>query len=70
MASDYEVAQPRTALRREELEALRRHLQRTGTLLPYLSNLDDPRWGPAHEEYERSWDEVERAFEAGGAATL
>lgn len=71
MARDYEVPPPHTALRREELEALRRHLQHTGSLLPHLSNLDDPRWGAALEEYERSWDEVERAFEAkgGGAAS-
>ncbi len=48
------------AIRREELEAMRRHLRVTATLLPHLSNLDDPGWGPAHEEYERSWDEILR----------
>lgn len=70
MARDYEVPPARTALRREELVALRHHLQRTGRLLPFLSNLDDPGWSAAHEEYERSWDEVERTFEAeGGAAS-
>jgi hypothetical protein len=61
-------APPRPAtIRREELEAMRRHLRVTATLLPHLSNLDDPAWGPAHEEYERSWDEVHRAMQGGAA---
>jgi hypothetical protein len=67
MARDYGVPPPHAAPRREELEALKRHLERTATLLPHISNLDDPLWGPAHEEYERSWDEVERALEAGAS---
>ncbi len=59
---DRELEPPRThaTIRREELEAMRRHLRVTATLLPHLSNLDDPGWGPAHEEYERSWDEILR----------
>lgn len=59
---------PPAALRREELESLRRHLQLTATLLPRLSNLDDPGWGPAHEEYERSWEGVRHAYEEGRGA--
>ena len=56
-------APPRPArIRREELEAMRRHLRVTATLLPHLSNLDDPCWGPAHAEYERSWDEILRVM--------
>ena len=54
-------------IRREELDAMRRHLRVTATLLPHLSNLDDPGWGPAHEEYERSWDEIHRAMERDAA---
>jgi len=57
------VPPPPAALRREELDELMRHLQLTATLLPRLSNLDDPGWRPAHEEYERSWAEVRRAYE-------
>jgi hypothetical protein len=54
---------PRPApVRREELEAMRHHLRVTATLLPHLANLDDPGWGPAHEEYERSWDEILRVM--------
>src|SRR5512138_1116665 len=62
---DRELDAPRThaTIRREELDAMRRHLRVTATLLPHLSNLDDPGWGPAHEEYERSWDEIRRAME-------
>jgi hypothetical protein len=70
MARDYDVQQPRTSFSRPELELLRRHLHRTGALLPHLSNLDDPRWTPAHEEYERSWDAVERAFETEGTDAI
>ncbi len=55
-------------LRREELHALRRHLQVTATLLPRVSNLDDPAWKAAHEEYERSWEEVRRPLEAEDGA--
>jgi hypothetical protein len=69
MDRDYDSPPLRPALRREELQALRRSLQLTARLLPHLSNLDDPAWGPAHEEYERSWDEMHRAFqESEGAA--
>jgi uncharacterized protein YicC (UPF0701 family) len=69
MDRDYEAPHTRVALRREELQALRRHLRLTANLLPHVSNLDDPGWPIAHEEYERSWDEVRRAFESDGAAT-
>ncbi len=55
------------AIRSEELDAMRRHVRLTATLLPHVSNLDDPGWGPAHEEYERSWDEIHRAMEHGAA---
>ncbi len=59
---------PRPAtIRREELDAMKRHLRVTATLLPHLANLDDPGWGPAHEEYERSWDEIHRAMERDAA---
>jgi hypothetical protein len=51
--------------RRDEVEALQRHLHRTARLIHHVSNLDDPDWGPAHEEYERSWDDLMRAFEEG-----
>ena len=67
---DYEAPPGRVALRREELQVLRRHLQLTARLLPHLSNLDDPGWPTAHEEYERSWDEMRRAFEPGGDAAV
>ncbi len=63
MERDYEVLPPHVTFRREELQALRRHLELTATLLPHLSNLDDPRWLPAHEENERSWDELHWVFE-------
>ncbi len=70
MEREDQVPQRRGPLRREELHALRRHLQVTATLLPHISNLDDPAWSAAHEEYERSWEEVHRALEAeDGAAT-
>ena len=68
MAGDYGAPPPRGALRRKELHALRRHLQLTATLLPHLSNLDDPGWVPAHEEYDRSWDELHRSFESESGA--
>jgi hypothetical protein len=56
---------PHGPLRHEEVQALRRHLRLTDRLLPHISNLDDPEWRPAHEEYERSWDEMERTFDGG-----
>ena len=61
---DRELEAPRThaTIRRDELEAMRRHLRVTATLLPHLYNLDDPGWGPAQEEYERSWDEIRRVM--------
>ncbi len=52
-------------LRREELDAMKRHLRLTATLLPHVSNLDDPGWRAAHDEYERSWDEIHRAMTGG-----
>jgi hypothetical protein len=63
MERDYEAPPPHGALRGEEVQALRRHLRLTATVLPHVSNLDDPGWLPAHEEYERSWDELHRVFE-------
>ncbi len=68
MAREDQVPVLHGPLRREELHALRRHLQVTATLLPHVSNLDDPGWRAAREEYDRSWDEVHRAFEAQGGA--
>ncbi|HET6414400.1 MAG TPA: hypothetical protein VFG53_20295 [Anaeromyxobacter sp.] len=68
MERDFEVPHVRSTFRGEELQALRRHMKLTARLLPHLSNLDDPGWRPAHEEYERSWDELRRAFEADGGA--
>jgi hypothetical protein len=55
---------PHAALRRTEVEALRRLLATTARLLAPLSKADDPEWARADDEYERSWLEVERAFEA------
>ncbi len=63
---DYDVPPPHTALTRAELEAFKRHLHTTARLLRDHSNLDSPGWDRAHEEYERSWAEVERAFESEG----
>ncbi len=54
-------------IRREELDAMRRHLRLTATLLPHVSNLDDPGWRSAREEYERSWEEIHLAMERGAA---
>ncbi len=64
---DRELDAPRRpgAVTREELDAMRRHVRLTSTLVAHLSNLDDPGWGPAREEYERSWDEIHRAMERG-----
>lgn len=66
MKSDYDVPSPHVALSQQEREALRRHLNTTARLLRDRSNLDDPNWEPANEEYDRSWAEVERAFESAG----
>ncbi len=63
MESEYEVPPGSGALGREELRALTRNVWLTATLLPSLSNLDDPGWRRAHDVYERSWQEVQRAFE-------
>jgi hypothetical protein len=61
---DYDAPLPHTALRREELEAFRRHLRTTARLVRDLSTADSPTWDQANEEYERSWAELERAFES------
>jgi hypothetical protein len=61
---DYDVPPPHTALSRAEFDAFRRHLHTTARLLPDLSTADNPNWDQANEEYERSWAEVERAFES------
>ncbi len=63
MERDFEIPPPRASFPREELRALIRHLRLTAALRPHLSNLDDPGWRLAHEKYERSWDELARAFE-------
>jgi hypothetical protein len=68
MKSDYDAPLPHTALRREELEAFRRHLHTTARLLRDMSVADSPTWTKADEEYERSWAEVERAFDSEGEA--
>ena len=70
MERDYGAAPPRLGFRREGLQALRRHMQLTFALAPHLSNLDDPGWRSAHEAYERSWDEVYRAFEGAAGARV
>ncbi len=67
---DYDVPLQHTGLGRGELEAFRRHLHTTALLVHDLSTADNPRWDEANEEYERSWADVERAFEAeGGSAS-
>jgi hypothetical protein len=66
MRRDYDAPPPHYALQRAELEALRRHLHLTALLVPELANADSPRWDEANEQYERSWLEVERAFEERG----
>jgi hypothetical protein len=68
MSRDYDAPPPRYALHRAELDALRRHLHVTARLIPELANADSPRWDEANEQYERSWLEVERAFEEEGQA--
>jgi hypothetical protein len=70
MKRDYDVPPPHVALRREELEAFRRHLHTTARLLRERATADSPNWERANEEYERSWADLERAFESeGGAAS-
>lgn len=68
LRADYDVPPPHYAFRRAELDAFRRHLQTAARLASVLSNVDDPGWDAASEEYERSWAEVERAFESEGDA--
>ncbi len=68
MKSDYDAPTPHFALRRTELEAFRHHLHTTARLARELSTADSPGWNAANEEYERSWAELERAFEAEGDA--
>jgi hypothetical protein len=65
---DYEAPPSHVALRREEFQALRWHLRLVARLLPHVSNLDDPGWAAAHEEYERSWGEVRHALDPEGSA--
>lgn len=65
MKRDYAVEQPHLAFGRGEREAFRQHLKTTARLLPDLSNVDSPGFDRAEEEYERSWEELSRAFEAG-----
>lgn len=65
---DYDVPPGHVALRREELQALRSHLRLVAHLLPHVSNLDDPGWPAAHEDYERSWGEVQRVLDPEGGA--
>ena len=48
---------------REELDATRRHVRLTAALLPHVYDVDDRAWRSAHEEYERSWDEIVRLVE-------
>lgn len=66
---DYDFAFPHTALTRAELEAFRRHVQTTARLMRDHSNLDSPNWNEAHEAYERSWADVERAYSEGASAS-
>jgi hypothetical protein len=68
MGEDYDVPPPRFGLQPQEAEAFRRYLAAVARLEPIISNLDDPRWDVAHEEYERAWDEMERAFVPEGPA--
>jgi hypothetical protein len=66
MREDYDVPPPHFALQPEEAVAFRRYLASVARLEPIISNLDDPRWDAAHEEYERAWSEMERAFQPEG----
>ena len=70
MERDYGAAPPRLGFRRDGLRALRRHMQLAFALAPHLSNLDDPGWRSAHDAYQRSWDEVYRAFEGPAGAPV
>ncbi len=66
---DRELAAPPgdAAIDREELDAMRHHLRVTAALLPHVYDLDDPDWGPAHEAYERSWEELSARVGRGDA---
>jgi hypothetical protein len=64
MKTDYDVPPQHTSLRREEREAFRRHLHTTAHLVRDLASADSPGYDRAEEEYERSWEELRRAFEA------
>jgi len=66
---DFAVPPRDPALRREEVEALRRHLRHMATLEAHVSNLDDPAWRAAYQAYERSWDELQRTLEGDAAPT-
>lgn len=66
LGRDYDVPPPRTALSRAELDAFRRHLHTTARLVRDMSSADNANWERADEEYERSWEELERALEAEG----
>lgn len=66
LTRDYEAPPQHTALSHVELDAFRRHLHTTARLLRDMSNLDSPAWDQATAEYERSWAEVEQAFESQG----
>ncbi|BDG02147.1 hypothetical protein [Anaeromyxobacter oryzae] len=68
LRGDYDVPQQHTALHRAELEALRKHLHTTARLLHDRADLDNPSWVQANEEYERSWADLEHAFEGEGHA--
>jgi hypothetical protein len=68
LRNDYDVPPPRFALRPEELKAFQRYLATTARLEPIISNLDDPRWDAAHQEYERAWAAMEAMFEPEGSA--
>ncbi len=69
MERDFQIPPPHATFPREEIQALSRHLRLTATLLPHLSNLDDPGGRRAHEDHERSWYELHRAFETPGVET-
>jgi hypothetical protein len=63
LREDYDVPPPHFAVRPEETEAFQRYLATAYRLAPILSNLDDPRWEAAYEEYERAWGELQRTSE-------
>jgi hypothetical protein len=68
MKEDYGAPLQHSALRPGELEAFRRLMRTTARSLHDRSNLDTPDWDRANEEYDRSWADVERAFESEGDA--